>query len=363
MGVLVAMSGGVDSSVAAFLMSEKYKNDCVGATMLLFLNETLNIPAYNKYPCCSRENIIDAKKICDTLGIKHEILNFMADFEEHVIKNFIDTYENGGTPNPCIACNKFLKFGLMLEHSEKLGLGNVATGHYAKIERDNSGRYLLRKAKDLHRDQSYVLYMLTQKILSRVEFPLGDMTKPEVRELAASLNFSNSQKHDSQDICFIPDGNYASFIENYTGKKYPEGNFVDPNGKILGTHKGIIHYTAGQRRGLGVSAATRLYVSEIDAVNNKIILVPEDDSNLYFKYITVEKANLIALDKIENYLKARVKIRYHQNEIPAKIFQTGESSFLIEFDTPQIAPAKGQSAVIYDDDYVIGGGIISQAKN
>ncbi|MBQ9419773.1 MAG: tRNA 2-thiouridine(34) synthase MnmA, partial [Synergistaceae bacterium] len=286
--LIIAMSGGVDSSVSAFLMAQKYKS-CKGATMLLYLNEALGISS--RHPCCSFDNIRDAKKICKILGIDHEVLNFMADFEECVIKKFINVYETGGTPNPCIDCNRFMKFDLLLRNAER-----IATGHYAKIQRDASGRWLLSKAKDLSRDQSYVLYMLTQEQLSRIEFPLGNMHKSEVRELAEELHFINAHKHDSQDICFIPDGDYGKFIESYTGRKYPGGNFIDTSGKILGVHKGIIHYTAGQRRGLGVAAKSRLYVSKIDGNSNTITLASEGEKILYCDKIRVSGANLIAFD-------------------------------------------------------------------
>ena len=353
---LIAMSGGVDSSVSAFLMTQKYKT-CRGATMLLFLNEALGVSS--KYPCCSRENIIDAKKICDTLGIEHEVLNYMNEFEESVIKKFVSVYEDGGTPNPCIDCNKFLKFGALLTHANEINFEKIATGHYAKIKRDSSGRFLLFKAEDLSRDQSYVLYMMTQEQLARTEFPLGDMKKTEVRELAAELNFVNARKHDSQDICFIPDGDYGNFIESFTGKKYPAGNFVDSSGKILGVHKGIIHYTAGQRRGLGVAASSRLYVSKIDRASNNITLSYEDEANLYCKSLRVRDANLISFDKLPENFRARVKVRYRQKEVSAVINQTDEHELIIEFDEPQRTPAKGQAAVIYDDDAVVGGGTIS----
>ena len=324
--------------------------------MLLFLNESLGFSS--KYPCCSRENIIDAKKICDILKIDHEVLNYMQEFEDNVIKKFVNVYEDGGTPNPCIDCNKFLKFGFLLQHANESGLEKIATGHYAKILKDSSGRFLLFKAEDLSRDQSYVLYMMTQEQLARTEFPLGNMKKSEVRELAAELNFVNAKKHDSQDICFIPDGDYGKFIENFTGKKYPAGNFIDSSGKILGVHKGIIHYTAGQRRGLGVAAKSRLYVSKIDKASNNITLSYEDDENLFCKKIHVRNANLISFDQLPENFHAGVKIRYRQKEILSIINQISPDELIIEFQEPQKTPAKGQAAVIYDGDCVIGGGTI-----
>ena len=355
MSILVAMSGGVDSSVSAYLMREKYKT-CRGATMLLFLNESLGISS--RHPCCSRENIIDAKAICDILGIEHEVINYMPDFEECVIKKFVRVYESGGTPNPCVDCNKYMKFEALLNHAKSLGLEKIATGHYARIEKDSSGRYLLRKAKDLSRDQSYVLYMLTQEQLANIEFPLGSMTKPEVRELAESLHFTNARKHDSQDICFIPDGDYAGFIENFTGKKYLPGNFINSQGEIIGTHKGIIHYTTGQRRGLGVAASSRLYVSQINREANTITLVPESES-LQARGVIASDINIISGEKIHN-LEARVKTRYRQREIPAIINQSDNNELIIEFHEKQKTPALGQALVIYDSDIVIGGGTITQ---
>ena len=357
--ILTAMSGGVDSGVSAYLMREKYKN-CSGATMLLFLNEALNIPG--RYPCCTFENIQDAKKICEILNIDHEVLNFMSEFEEHVIKNFVQVYEAGATPNPCITCNKYIKFDLFLNYALKNGFNKIATGHYAKIEFNNN-RYFLKKAEDISRDQSYVLYCLTQEQLSHVDFPLGDRKKSEVRILASNLNLPVAKKHDSQDICFVPDGNYSGFIKSYTGKNYSPGEFVNTSGKILGVHKGIINYTIGQRRGLGVSSSSRLYISEIDPASNKIILAHDNDPDLYCKYIEVININLIAVDNIKNKINARVKIRYNQKELPAVIFQTESDKLLIEFPEPVMTPARGQSAVIYNGEYVIGGGIISRAFN
>ena len=341
---LIAMSGGVDSSVSAFLISKKYKT-CKGATMLL-LNQNSSL-----------ENISDAKKICENLGIEHEVLNYINDFEECVIKKFINIYEDGGTPNPCIDCNKFLKFREFLQHARENGFEKIATGHYAKIK-NISGRHLLFKAEDISKDQSYVLYMLTQEQLESIDFPLGDMKKSEVRDLAAELNFINAKKHDSQDICFIPDGDYGAFIENFTGRKYPQGNFIDLDGKILGTHKGIIHYTQGQRRGLGVAARSRLYVSKIDNASNNITLVSEDEANLYSKVIRVRDVNLIAFDEMPKNFQAKVKVRYRQKEIPAIINQINSNELIIEFQEKQKTPAKGQAAVIYDGDLVIGGGTI-----
>ena len=325
--------------------------------MLLYLNEALGISS--RHPCCSRENILDAKAVCDLLGIEHEVLNYMQDFEDKVIKKFVNVYESGGTPNPCIDCNRHMKFDAMLRHAESLGLEKIATGHYARIERTPSGRYLLRKAIDSSRDQSYVLYTLTQEQLAHTEFPLGGMKKSDVRDLAESRRFMNARKHDSQDICFVPDGDYGGFIEAYTGKRYHSGKFVDTSGRVLGTHKGIIHYTAGQRRGLGVAGKSRLYVSEIDGASNTITLASEDEAGLYARGVVVRDVNMIAFDVMPENLRVCVKTRYRQKEIACVVNQSGSDELVIEFAERQRVPAVGQAAVIYGGEYVLAGGTIA----
>ena len=279
-------------------------------------------------------------------------------FREKVIRKFVDVYESGGTPNPCIECNRSIKFGEFLNHALSSGHERIATGHYARIERDN-GRYLLRKAVDLSRDQSYVLYMLSQEVLSRVDFPLGGMLKSDVRNMALSLGFVNAKRSDSQDICFVPDGDYGGFIASFTGKNYPAGNFVDAFGNILGTHKGIIHYTAGQRRGLGVAGKSRLYISRIDPITNTITLLPENDAGLCSRGVIVRDVNLIVCEKLPENFRAGVKVRYRQKEIPCTVNQSGDDELVIEFGEGMKCPALGQSAVIYDGEYVVGGGTIA----
>ncbi len=344
MSILTAMSGGVDSSVSAFLVREKY-GACMGATMLLADD--------------GGKNVSDARSVCETLNIGHEVIDMRENFRDKVIRKFVDVYESGGTPNPCIECNRSIKFGEFLTHAITSGHERIATGHYARIERENSGRYLLRKAVDLSRDQSYVLYMLTQEILRRVDFPLGGMLKSDARSLAESLGFVNAKRSDSQDICFVPDGDYGSFIASYTGKTYPAGNFVDAFGKILGTHNGIIHYTTGQRRGLGVAGKSRLYVAKIDTVTNDIMLLPETDSGLYARGVIARGVNLIACEKLPGNFRACVKTRYRQKEIPCVVNQTCDDEIVIEFSERVKSPAVGQAAVIYDGEYVIGGGTIT----
>lgn len=339
------MSGGVDSSVSALLCMKKH-DVCRGATMLLYGEDSGNSE--------------DARRVCEVLGIGHEVIDLRRVFAEKVIAKFVRVYESGGTPNPCVDCNKFLKFGEFLRHAESLGLEKIATGHYAQIEKSPSGRYMLRKAEEIARDQSYVLYSLTQEQLSRTEFPLGGMKKSDVRDLAEASGFVNARKSDSQDICFVPDGDYGGFIEGYTGKKYPSGNFVDTDGKILGIHKGIIHYTAGQRRGLVVAAKSRLYVSEIDGETNTITLAAEGEAELYARGVIVRGVNLVAFDVMPENWRGSVKTRYRQREIPCVVNQAGEDELVIEFEERQRVPAAGQAAVMYDGEYVVGGGTIAE---
>ena len=347
--VTVAMSGGIDSAVAALLI-KKQGYSTKGATMQLckrILNDGTD---------ASATDIGDAKAICDKLEIPHKVYDLSEEFSQIVIKNFIDTYMSGGTPNPCIVCNKNLKFGKLLDIELATGQDFVATGHYAKIEMDSNGRYLLKKAADPRKDQTYMLWSLTQHQLSHTLFPLGDLTKAEIREIGAENGFVNAHKSDSQDICFVPDGDYASFIEKALGEKYPEGNYIDEDGNILGKHKGMIHYTVGQRKGLGISMNKHIFVIEKNADNNTVTLADED--KLFKTKIVIRSINLIPFDKIEGKIRVEAKIRYSQSQSPAWAEQTGEDEITLTFDTPQRAPAKGQSAVMYDGDTVIGGGII-----
>lgn len=348
MNVLVAMSGGVDSAVAAYLIAQAH--NAVGVTMRLHIEDEKN-------SCCSEQDIIDAKKICDTLGIPHRVCDFGAQFRERVIADFIDAYRRGDTPNPCIVCNRTIKFNELLNLALSQNMDAIASGHYANIERDTNGRYLLKKAKDLTKDQTYVLYSLSQQQLSRTLFPLGNMTKAEARELAEGLGFINARKKDSQNICFIPDGDYASFIERFTGETFAAGNFVDTNGKVLGQHEGIIKYTIGQRKGLGIAFGEPMYVCQKNVSDNTVTLAR--NSELFKKELTASKINLIACDKIDTPIRIRARIRYNQAEQPATVIQTDTDTIRVEFDEPQRAITRGQSVVLYDGDTVIGGGIIN----
>ncbi len=341
--ILIAMSGGVDSSVAAFLMKEQGFR-CIGATMRLFCDA----PA-------PEQEAADARAIAKRLAIPFSLLDFSEEFRREVMERFVCTYEQGGTPNPCIACNRYLKFGALLEAAEKLGCKAIATGHYARIVAEG-GRFLLKKALNPEKDQSYVLYSLTQRQLARAYFPLGGLRKEEVRAIAQAQGFVNAHKKESQDICFVPDGDYAAFIRRFTNKTYPKGEFVDKNGAVLGTHKGIIHYTIGQRKGLGLSLGTPHYVCQKDAKNNRVVLGKNED--LFSRTLLAKDANWIVWDTPPAKFRAKARIRYQQTEQPATVFTEGASCFRLEFDEPQRAAAAGQSVVLYDEDTVVGGGII-----
>ncbi len=349
---MIGMSGGVDSSVAAFLL-QKESLEVIGATMKLYNNEDIDF--VSEKTCCSLDDVLDAKSVCARLGIRHYTLNMTDDFKKEVIERFISAYQNGFTPNPCIDCNRYMKFSKMLHKAQELDIDYVATGHYARIEKQGD-RYILKKAVDLSKDQSYVLYSLTQEQLKVTKFPLGNYTKQQVREIAEENGFVNARKHESQDICFVPDGDYSKFIEYYTGKTYPCGDFVDMNGKRLGEHKGIIRYTIGQRRGLGLALPASMYVVEKDVDNNKVILGFNDD--LFKKEVNVKNISFTACDGLDKPERLCAKIRYNQKEQPATVMQTDENHFTIVFDEPQRAITKGQAAVLYDGDTVVGGGTI-----
>lgn len=352
--VLVAMSGGVDSSVAAYLVKSKGA-DAIGATLKLFSNEDIALDRTKT--CCSLSDVEDARSVANRLGIPYYVFNFSNNFKEKVIGRFIAAYEAGGTPNPCIDCNRFIKFSQLLERAELMECGHIATGHYARVEFDSSsGRWLLKKAADASKDQTYVLYSLTQHELSHTLFPLGGLNKSEVRKIAEEQGFLNANKPDSQDICFVPDGNYAKFIEEFTGRKSQPGNFIDTNGNIVGKHKGIIHYTIGQRKKLGISMGRQVYVSAIDPENNTITL--GDETDLFSRNLTARDINLIALPEIKSPMRVTAKTRYSHKEASAILEQTGTDELRLEFDQPQRAITKGQAVVIYSDDVVIGGGTI-----
>ncbi len=354
---LIAMSGGVDSSVAAYLMKQA-GFACVGATMRLYENEDMSAPQAGT--CCSLEDVEDARAVAAKLGMPYYVFNFKEDFGRQVMDRFVAAYETGCTPNPCIDCNRFLKFDRMYRRAQELGIGYVVTGHYARIQQSETGRWLLLKGPDPQKDQSYVLYAMTQEQLAHTQFPLGALRKEEVRAIAAAQGFINAKKHDSQDICFVPDGDYAAFIRRRTGRTYPEGDFVDTTGRILGRHRGIIHYTIGQRRGLGVSGGRPLYVKEIRPADNTVVLA--DEHQLYALTAIARDFNWIAWEAPAAPIRVQARARYHQPEQDATAFVLPDGRVQVTFDRPQRALTKGQAIVLYQADVVIGGGTIEEIQ-
>lgn len=352
---MIAMSGGVDSSVAAALMIEQGYT-CTGVTMKLYRPDNIDIDG--DHSCCTSDDIEDARQVAASLGMEHEVVDFSARFQELVIDRFVAAYENGCTPNPCVDCNRYLKFDALFRRAKETGQDLVVTGHYARVEQDGaSGRYLLKKAVNPEKDQSYVLYSLTQEQLAYVRFPLGGMTKAQVRELAEKGGFINADKPDSQDICFVSDGSYADFLASYTGKTYPPGDFVGPDGKVLGRHKGIVRYTVGQRKGLGLALPAPLYVTEVDIADNVVRLGNHED--LFSTSLLAKDINLIAVERIDQPLRLKAKVRYRQPEQWATVLQLDDDTLKVVFDEPQRAITKGQAVVLYDGDIVVGGGTIT----
>lgn len=343
------MSGGVDSSVAAYLMKDC---DRIGCTMRLYDSEDGDTLRENT--CCSLDDVEDARSVCRRMGIPYHVFNFKDDFEEKIIKKFVDSYRRGMTPNPCIDCNRYMKFDRLYDRARELSCDVIVTGHYARIEQ-RDGKFVLKKAVDLSKDQSYVLYSLTQEQLSRTCFPLGGLTKSEVRRIAEENGFVNAAKPDSQDICFVPDGDYAAFIERYTGE-VNTGDFLTTDGKVLGKHKGITHYTIGQRKHLGISVGAPIYVVGIDPADNTVIV--GDEAHLFRTTAIVEDFNWISGDVPTEPIRCKAKTRYRQTEQPATAIVNPDGTVTLTFDEPIRAITPGQAAVLYDGDVVLGGGVI-----
>lgn len=348
---IIAMSGGVDSSVAAFLMKDK-GFDCIGATMRLYDND--DIMESGEKTCCSLDDIEDARSVANRLSMPYYVFNFKDEFKEKVIDKFIATYENGGTPNPCIDCNRHLKFKRLFQKMQELGFDYVVTGHYARVEKQN-GWFYLKKGVDAAKDQSYVLYSLTQNQLAHIQLPLGTYSKTEIREIAENHNFLNARKKDSQDICFVPDGDYAKFIEGYLGKTYPKGNFIDINGNVLGEHQGIIRYTNGQRKGLGVAFGKPMYVADKNVKDNTVTLCTNEE--LFSPELIADDFNWLIPNPAKE-IKCSSRVRYNMKEQPATAYILDNGNVKIVFDEPQRAITRGQAAVLYDGDTVLGGGTI-----
>ena len=343
--IIAAMSGGVDSSVAAYLLTQM-GYDVTGATMTLYRPHGQT---------GDTQDVTDARAICRKLGIPHVTYDMGEVFCRCVIEEFIKVYEEGSTPNPCVTCNRTVKFGALWDAVKADGAEAIATGHYARIRKEGD-RYLLCKAADEGKDQSYFLWQLPREILPHILFPLGEMTKPAIRALAARQGFETAHKSDSQDICFIPDGDYAGFMEGYTGRTPEEGDFVDKNGVVLGRHKGIIHYTIGQRKGLGIALGEPAFVCDKDPVTRRVVLGKNED--LFTREVKLERVNLLSVESIDTPMAVTARIRSTHRGDAATVVMTGEDTATVTFDTLQRAICPGQSCVFYDGDTVVGGGII-----
>lgn len=348
--VLLGMSGGVDSSVSALLLKQQ-GYEVIGTTLELYRGSS----------CCNQTTYLDAKNVCNEIGIPHIIYDAKEQFQTHVINNFIQTYANCQTPNPCIECNKHMKFGFMYEKAKEIGCSYIATGHYAKTEyNDQYKKWVLKKSNAGKKDQSYVLWNIPKELIKHILFPLADFKeKEEIRQIAREYNLKVANKPDSEDICFIPDGNYKKFLENNSNLKPKKGNIVTKEGNIIGTHTGLYNYTIGQRKGLGISNKVPLFVLSFNQAKNELIVGEED--KLYQKEITVSQINLLLVDEINDWLEVEVKTRYSSKLAKAKI-KKEQDKIKVIFDEPQRAITPGQSAVFYIGDIVLGGGIITEGS-
>ena len=345
--VLLGMSGGVDSSVSAVLLQEK-GYEVIGTTLELFVGSS----------CCNTNTYLDAKNVCNSIGIPHFTYDYKKEFKEYVINDFINCYANQITPNPCIECNKFMKFGFMYEKAQELGCEYIATGHYAKTEySEKYKRWVLKKSNAGKKDQSYVLWSIPKELISKILFPLSDFeSKKQIRDIAREHNLKVANKPDSEDICFIPDGNYKKFLETNSDIKPKVGNIVNKKGEILGKHNGLYNYTIGQRKGLGISYKVPLFV--IGFNKNKNELIVGEESEIYQKEMIVNNINLLLVDKLEGKTDVNVKVRYSSKEEKATIEMIGEDMIKVTFENPVARITPGQSAVFYIDDIVFGGGKI-----
>lgn len=357
---LIAMSGGVDSSVSAALMVRE-GHECIGVNMKLW-GGTIEDEICSK-TCCSLTDAEDARSVCYKLGMKFHVFNFTEDFDKEVIGRFVCAYECGATPNPCIDCNKHMKFSKLHDRAKILGCDTIVTGHYARIEwSEEKNRWLLKKAKNIQKDQSYVLYFLTQEQLAHTRFPLGEFSsKDEIRAIAEEYGFVTAKKQDSQDICFIPEGDYVKFLEEYTGKIYPAGEFVNTAGQVIGHHQGAIRYTTGQRRGLGQGFNGRAYVLRKDMERNQVVLGSNEE--LFSSRLIADTFNWSAINTPTEPIRCKAKHRYQAKEMPCTATVLADRRVEILFDEPVRALTVGQAVVLYDDDIVVGGGVIREVEN
>ena len=357
--VVVGMSGGVDSSVAAYLLKEQ-GYDVIGVTMQIWQDEEETVQEENG-GCCGLSAVEDARRVAAALDIPYYVMNFKKEFQKYVIDYFMDEYLNGRTPNPCIACNRYVKWEALLTRSMEIGADYIATGHYARIDVLPNGRYAIKHSATRMKDQTYALYNLTQDQLKRTLMPVGEYSKEEIRAIAEKIHLKVASKPDSQDICFVPDGDYAEFIRRESKKEVPEGNFVSTDGKILGRHKGITHYTVGQRKGLGLSLGHPAFVLEIRPETNEVVIGTNEESMT--RFVKANRLNFMAVEDIEDEMRAFGKIRYNHKGAPCTVKRTGEDEILCTFDEPVRAVTPGQALVLYDGDYVLGGGTIITDRN
>lgn len=353
--VVVGMSGGVDSSVAAYLLKEQ-GYDVIGVTMQIWQEED-SCSIEENGGCCGLSAVEDARRVAASLGIPYYVMNFKREFKESVIDYFTAEYLAGRTPNPCIACNRYVKWEALLNRSMAIGADYIATGHYARVEQLQNGRYAIRRSASLAKDQTYALYNLTQEQLSRTLMPAGAYSKEEIRAIAERIGLIVADKPDSQDICFVPDGDYASFIERTVCHKFPEGNFVLSDGTVVGRHKGIIHYTVGQRKGLGLALGRPVFVLEIRPDTNEVVVGTGEES--MSRYVTADHINFMSVPDLPEPRRLFAKIRYNHRGAWCQVEKTGDDQILCTFDEPVRAITPGQAVVLYDGEYVLGGGTIT----
>lgn len=352
--VVIGMSGGVDSSVAAFLLKEQ-GYDVMGVTMQIWQDEASYVQEENG-GCCGLSAVDDARRVANQLEIPYYVMNFKDSFKDNVIDYFIKDYLDGKTPNPCIACNRYVKWESLLKRSLDIGAEYIATGHYARIVQLDNGRYALKKSATAAKDQTYALYNLTQHQLAHTLMPVGEYTKDQIREIAKGINLRIANKPDSQEICFIPDNDYAGFIEETTGQTPKPGNFVDINGNVIGKHKGIIHYTIGQRKGLNLSLGKPAFVVEIRPETNEVVI--GDNADVFYDTLYATKLNFMSIEDLDGAMKVTGKIRYSHQGAPCTVEKVDADIVKAVFDEPVRAITPGQAVVFYDGDIVVGGGTI-----